>query len=309
MNTYPGFQDAYVSTLRDLRDTGFRSGGVTDPTSIGSHFGQGARSTREKLAYSYSVGDTRRRLIHSRTRRLKGKFLAANFLWTIAGGHELPMIEFYNNKARAFARDAAYFEASFGSRLFSPGHQLRLAERRLKADRASRRASAMIYLGEDSVVDRLDVPCAIALQFFIRDDKLTCITLMRSQSAAMVMPYDIFLFSMLQELLALRLGVEPGPYMHFAASMHYYEDESHIVGSILSESPSDPIPMPRMLNADDGVLERLVSVEQSIRHSHLNNGAMPNLRSSGLDAYWQEFLAPLVEADRDYCEVGFWHVV
>lgn len=58
---------------------------------------------------------------------------------------------------------------------------------------------------------------------------------MRSQSALMVMPYDLFLLTMLHEAMAVRLGVGLGYYHHFCGSLHYYEDEEELVDAVLRE--------------------------------------------------------------------------
>jgi thymidylate synthase len=56
----------------------------------------------------------------------------------------------------------------------------------------------------------------------IRDDKLLCITNMRSNDAILGLSYDMFSFTMLQEFVANMIGVEVGPYYHNAGSFHVY---------------------------------------------------------------------------------------
>ena len=78
-------------------------------------------------------------------------------------------------------------------------------------------------------------PCAIAVQYLLREGRLNAITFMRSQSAALVMPYDVFLFMSLQCALSQRLGVALGTYVHVSGSFHYYADESETVRKIVEE--------------------------------------------------------------------------
>lgn len=309
MEHHEDFRSAYFSALSRLKKHGRLSPGTNDPTSVGSHFGKGARSTCEILGCGFEMENPRQRLVTTASRRINANFLVANFLWTIAGGHEFEMIASYNDKAYRFARDESYFEAAFGARLFSPGHQLRLVERRLRADQNNRRGLAMIYLAEDTLVDRLDVPCAIALQFFVRDQKLVCMTIMRSQSAAMIMPYDVFLFTMIQELLAVRLGLQMGPYIHFAASLHYYEDEKGLVDSILAEQQGAPISMPEMKMADDQTLAELVQAERAIRNAHRFGTVSPDLSGFKLDDYWRDFLSPLIAPSQNRERHGYWNAL
>jgi hypothetical protein len=66
---------------------------------------------------------------------------------------------------------------------------------------------------------------------------------MRSQSAAFVQPYDVFLMTMLQELLANELNVGLGYYKHFCGSYHYFVDEEKMVDEIYySQDYSEAMP-------------------------------------------------------------------
>lgn len=48
---------------------------------------------------------------------------------------------------------------------------------------------------------------------------------MRSQSLVGVFPYDAFLFTMIQEAMALELSVGMGRYIHISDSLHIYDNE------------------------------------------------------------------------------------
>lgn len=156
----------------------------------------------------------------------------------------------------------------------------------------------MIYWAEDSLVDRLDVPCAIALQFLVRRDALVCVAMMRSQSAAMVMPYDIFLFTVIQEILAVRLQIPLGPYIHIAGSIHYYEEEMELVDQLLGDPLASPAAMRPMARADDHTLEELVHAEQAIRHARRLDIGPIAMGAFGLDEYWLWFLSLLDDEPR-----------
>jgi thymidylate synthase len=52
----------------------------------------------------------------------------------------------------------------------------------------------------------------------------------------MVLPYDVFAFTFLQECLAVELGIPVGLYYHNSGSFHYYLDEEPLVRKLLSES-------------------------------------------------------------------------
>jgi thymidylate synthase len=75
---------------------------------------------------------------------------------------------------------------------------------------------------------------------------------MRSQSAVMVLPYDVFTFSFLQEVLAVELGLRVGQYFHNSGSFHYYLDEEPLVQKLLIEPPPEngPVPTPPVMPAE-----------------------------------------------------------
>jgi thymidylate synthase len=75
-------------------------------------------------------------------------------------------------------------------------------------------------------------------------------TYMRSNDAIWGLPYDCFVFTMLQELLASQLRCSLGEYVHFAASLHVYERHFSLVERMLKApqevdcSPMPPMPHP-----------------------------------------------------------------
>ena len=68
-----------------------------------------------------------------------------------------------------------------------------------------------------------DLNCTVCLQLFIRDCKLYMTTYMRSNDLWMGFPYDVFQFTCLQILMAMKLHVGIGTYTHVAGSLHLYE--------------------------------------------------------------------------------------
>jgi hypothetical protein len=133
----------------------------------------------------------------------------------------------------------------------------------LQRDPPSRRAIAVIAEPGDGTQNTLDQPCALGLQYLIRHDRLEAITYMRSQSAAMVLPYDAFLFMAIQCWLSSLLDLEPGPYHHMSGSIHIYEDETEIAEALANSQPRsaeiEPMPNP------EGELDDLISWERELR--------------------------------------------
>ncbi len=70
-----------------------------------------------------------------------------------------------------------------------------------------------------------DVPCALGYRFYVRDALLQMHTTMRSQDLWRGLCYDIFVATILQELMAGWLDVGVGDYHHHVDSLHLYLDD------------------------------------------------------------------------------------
>lgn len=299
--TFPSLHTAYFAILRELRDSGADAAPTGDQTSVGSRFGEGKRSAKELVGAGFRLVDPRARIIQSPQRRVNIAFAIANALWVFRGSDSLSEIMFYNPRAADFSDDGKTLAGAAGSRLLRPAesNQLTAAIQRLRADPGSRRAVVQLFLASDLSRPHRDTPCTIALQFLIRDGRLSCITFMRSQSAAFVMPYDVFLFTMIQEAVACELGIELGSYYHLCGSLHFYDDESGLVESLLASAvPPSPPPMPAMRKSPIR-WEPLVHAEAGAR-AHLSQSTCGkvDLTHCELDAYWSDLLHVLVAGQR-----------
>lgn len=123
-------------------------------------------------------------------------------------------------------------------------------------------------------------PCTIGLHFYVRNEKLNVVVYMRSNDAYLGLPHDLFCFTMLQELIALKTKLALGTYTHYATSMHVYEEDIEKIRNYLSEGLLEPIEMPLMLDGSEKMLD-LVSAEFDPRtnQSHFQD----------LDVYWKDF--------------------
>jgi thymidylate synthase len=75
--------------------------------------------------------------------------------------------------------------------------------------------------------------CLQHIQYFIRDGKLHCKVLMRSNDAPEATFMNMFAFIMLQKRTAYELGVEIGSYTHRANSFHCYEKDFKLLESYI----------------------------------------------------------------------------
>src|SRR5207302_676113 len=137
-------------------------------------------------------------------------------------------IAFYEPKVKGFTDDGISVPgSSYGRRIVQvrPGlDQLGSAISRLKDDPSSRRAAVTIYQPEDAVRESKDIPCAFGLFYHVRGGELYATLSMRSNNAVQLLPFNVFEFSLLAEVVACELGVPLGPLVYQAASMHVYDE-------------------------------------------------------------------------------------
>lgn len=95
----------------------------------------------------------------------------------------------------------------------------------LKRDPYSRCAVINFNVPNPERFETKDEICTIALVFELREGKLDCTGIMRSNDVWLDTPYDVVFFTELQKHIANELGVGYGKYTHFAVSLHAYEKD------------------------------------------------------------------------------------
>ena len=99
--------------------------------------------------------------------------------------------------------------------------QIAFVVEELKRNPSSRRAVILVRNWEDLSSD--DPACLQHIQYFIRDGKLECKVLFRSNDACKASFMNMFALIMLQKRIAEEIGVQVGSYTHRANSYHCYE--------------------------------------------------------------------------------------
>ncbi|HTJ49417.1 MAG TPA: thymidylate synthase [Cyclobacteriaceae bacterium] len=128
-------------------------------------------------------------------------------------------LAYFNKRLMNFSDDGIILHGMYGHRI---AQNISEIVNKLKKDPSSRQAVLQIYSASDLKVATKDTPCTIALQFLIRKGKLDLYTTMRSNDLYWGLPYDLFQFTMLQEIISNELDVDLGSYVHRATSMHVY---------------------------------------------------------------------------------------
>jgi hypothetical protein len=289
---------AYATTLNDVLLHGEEMVGGKSQ-SVGSE-----RLFKELLNYCIHVKNPIERLIYNPVHRLNLPVAIARFVWMMAGSDRLQDIAFYENRVRYFSDDGIIVPgSSFGQRILRsrPGlNQLTSVINRLKKDTHTRRAAISIYQPEDSARDSKDIPCAFGLFYHVRQNQLQATTVMRSNNAFALLPYNMFEFSLLAELVACEIRIPLGTLTHSVVSMHVYENDYEAARSVCDAYQDhislerNPVPvMPNSASPLDQVRE-LVILESLLRHesASINTSNIGQWISKGEDKlvdYWRQF--------------------
>lgn len=238
-------------------------------------------TTKEILNYNITLVDPRNRVITFADRNTSTKYLLGEFIWYLSAQNTVDAITPYAKFWDNITNPDGTVNSNYGHRLFGE-HQSTLVPAKYKGsqgqsqwmnvveilskDKESRQAIVNIHVPQDRWAGNKDVPCTLALQFFIREERLHLITSMRSNDIILGFTNDVFQFTMLQEALMLQLrekypSLELGNYYHNAGSMHIYERHFPMAENIINQKNAFDMSMIPMDRFDDGIVNVLIAIE------------------------------------------------
>ena len=104
----------------------------------------------------------------------------------------------------------------------------------------STRRAVMLVRDKAADMGSDDPACLQHIQYFIRDSKLCCKILFRSNDATKASFMNAFALIMLQKRIADELGIEVGEYVHRANSYHCYEKDFELLEGYVKRIEKDP---------------------------------------------------------------------
>lgn len=200
-------------------------------------------ATKELLGTHDIVSDPRNCFVMDPKRKLDPVYAAAEFLWYMSGDDQwiaeyAPQYRRFMNHGQALGAYGLRWRDQLGPLI---EHLRRNPESRqavlgtwcplpwslneehsldVRQSGQDHRASDLHYALNGNAKD---IPCTLQLQFFLRNNGLSCICTMRSNDLWLGLPYDVFCFTTLQTFIAEELGIYVGQYQHQAGSLHLYE--------------------------------------------------------------------------------------
>lgn len=206
--------------------------------------------TTEVLDAHLILNDPRDRIIFDPARKMNIAFAIAEWAQVMAGNDSLDYLSHFAERMKDFAdpEDPTRIGGAYGPRVRP---LLDVVVDKLQVDPNTRQAIIQIYKSEDIANPPNIIPCTLSLQFLLRYGELNLIAHMRSNDAVWGLTYDVFMFTMIQEWVATKLGVKLGWYHHNDGSLHIYTDrDSGMLGG-LNDRPNKK--WPRMNEMDEVV--------------------------------------------------------
>jgi thymidylate synthase len=211
------------------------------------------KNVTELLNYSFTLTNPRNRLlnIHGRNEKMR-RYIFGELMWYLSGSDKTDYISKYSKFWKNISDDGKHANSAYGKYIFGSmsrkgdgvnycaifDHcerytQWEWCKELLQNDPNTR--EAVINIKPVQMYDTKDVVCTLALNFYLRNNKLYLTTYMRSNDVIKGLTYDVFMFTFLQELMAAELNVELGEYNHVVTNMHLYEDDYELAKNISKE--------------------------------------------------------------------------
>jgi len=165
------------------------------------------------------------------------KIAVAEFLQLVGGFSDPEAMVLVSPSFKNFLTGGS-LHGAYGPRV---SMQMQPALDRLRADPDTRQSIVTIWdpLHDLLQEDRRDIPCTLSFSFAIRNGELLMSTHMRSNDVWWGWSYDLFQFTRLQCTVANFLGLEVGPYIHYADSFHLYTRDEDAAMSITTKDGED----------------------------------------------------------------------
>ena len=151
-------------------------------------------------------------------------YVAAELLWYWSARNDVAFISKFSKFWNKISDDGVTANSAYGY-ILQKKHGFNQIEKiieLLTKDPNSRRAVLNINVPNEHVIETRDELCTVCLNYQIRNNKLHCTCVMRSNDYNTGLRNDLPFFISLQKYIANRLGVGYGSYTHYAFSMHMY---------------------------------------------------------------------------------------
>jgi thymidylate synthase len=164
---------------------------------------------------------------------LNPAFGIAEVFWILGGRSDSKFLSYFNRSFTRHVGTALHLHGAYGHRLRRHFNvdQLLHAYDTLRANPNSRQVVLQIWDAGADLPDTggeprdSDIPCNTQSILKVRDSKLEWLQVIRSNDVFLGLPHNLIQFTMIQEILAGWLGIEPGHYHQVSDSLHLYDGD------------------------------------------------------------------------------------
>jgi len=217
--------------------------------------------TKEISPVGITINNPRKHAITHPVRKLNYGFMVAELLWMLRGKNEVTSIAHYNKQWLNFSDDGLTLNGAYGQRIFNWDsgmrdvefkhedddgltagvvpqtvtiNQFEAAYQQLKKDPDTRQATIVLFDPYKDYRETKDKPCTNLMRFTIRKGKLNMTVFMRSNDIWLGAIYDVYNFTMMQEIMASKLNIPVGKYTHIVDSLHIYAEQFEIAKQLIN---------------------------------------------------------------------------
>jgi thymidylate synthase len=184
--------------------------------------------TKAMFNQGFTIEKPWERMIENEARQFNMEYAEAEWQWYLSGDPNVDKLgEIYGKVPPIWERMAdadGEVNSNYGWQ-WERNHQLDKVVAQLKNNTDTRQAAISIYDGKEISKYKYDTPCTYAVQFTVVKGKLNMCVVMRSNDLWYGFCNDQYCFSMLQNLVCTRTGIDMGTYYHFAHNLHIYNDK------------------------------------------------------------------------------------
>jgi thymidylate synthase len=203
-------------------------------------------NTREIMHATMEIFNPRLRWITSRVPAINPAFAIAEIIWAFTSKNNSSFLNYWNSQLPKYAGNNAKYHGAYGYRLIAHFgfNQIQRAYEILKNNPTSRQVVLQIWdavndlpLSDGSPRDA-DIPCNVLSMLKIRDKKLRWTQIVRSNDLFLGVPYNIALFTTIQEVMASWLSIEIGDFFQLSDSLHVYENNLSNISTVKTNHTS-----------------------------------------------------------------------
>ncbi len=153
-------------------------------------------------------------------------FALVEAAWVITGSKDVKPLAAFIKSFDRYSDDGQTLQGAYGDRLrhFFGIDQIETAIEEFKGNPSSRRVVLSLYSSRDLGLRSNDIPCNTQVALRQVDGRLEMTVFNRSNDLWLGVPYNWFVFRILQHLIADRLEIPCGVQRHISSCLHLYEN-------------------------------------------------------------------------------------